>query len=305
MANRKNITTVFAAFFIFCGFLFTAYPLAFAGREGMDEHHNHTGGMQSGHATTEEEIIVEHKTEPASITAGKPTTILFSLTDKEGKPVKGLSVHHDRILHVVIVAQDFSVFAHIHPEDFGRITTAMKKTAKFSVKYTFPKAGRYLIGVDFAKGDQLFSKHFLVNAAGGAGMGFTRADLSRKKRFGDLHVGLAFEPESITAGKEVTLRYVFKSNGEPVTDLEPYLSAPMHLSIISADLDHFIHTHGELPGKPSMEQHEHHMHMAVPQKFGPKIEAHVVFPAKGLYQIFGQVRHKGEIILTSFMVEVE
>lgn len=305
MANKKNIAIAFTAFFIFCGFLFTAYPPAFAEREGMDKHHSHTGGVQSAHAMTEEEVIVEHKTEPASITAGKPTTILFSLKDKKGKPVKGLSVHHDRILHVVIVAQDFSVFAHIHPEDFGPITPAMKKTSKFSVRYTFPKAGRYLIGVDFAKGDQLFSKHFLVNAAGETGMGFTNMDLSRKKRFGDLQVGLAFEPESITAGQEVTLRYFFKSNREPVTDLEPYLSAPMHLSIISADLEHFIHTHGELPGKPSMGQHEHHMHMAVPQKFGPKIDAHVVFPVKGLYQIFGQVGHQGEIILTSFMVEVK
>jgi Cu+-exporting ATPase len=131
--------------------------------------------------------------------------------------------------------------------------------------------------------------------------------LSREKRFGNLDVTLASMPERITAGKEVILSYLFRKKGKPVTDLEPYLSAPMHLAIISRDLTHFIHTHGEVPGMPSMGHDEHHMQMkmTVPDKFGPTIEIHVVFPAKGLYQIFGQVGHEGKVIVTSFMVEVE
>jgi len=45
--------------------------------------------------------------------------------------------------------------------------------------------------------------------------------------------------------------------------------------------------------------------MDIPREFGPEIDVHVVFPAKGLYQIFGQVGHQGKVIATSFMVEVE
>jgi hypothetical protein len=33
------------------------------------------------------------------------------------------------------------------------------------------------------------------------------------------------------------------------------------------------------------------MEMAVPERIGPTIEIHVVYQAKGLYQIFGQVGH--------------
>lgn len=84
----------------------------------------------------------------------------------------------------------------------------------------------------------------------------------------------------------------------------------MHLAIISADLNHFMHTHGEvfdMSGMPGMRHEAHHMemNMTVPEKFGPKIEVHTVFPAKGLYQIFGQVQHHGKVILTSFMVQVD
>lgn len=303
--EKKNITVAFAVFFISFGFFPLSQPYALAETAGMHAHHDGAGDARGAYATRDEGVIVEHKTEPARIAAGSPTTIVLSLKDRKGKPLQGLSIHHERILHVVIAGQDFSAFAHIHPEDLGPISPEMKKTAGFHVRYTFPKAGRYLIGVDFAVGEQLFSKHFSVDVAGEPQMGSPEKDLSREKRFGDLDVSLASIPERIMAGKEVTLRYLFKRNGEPVDDLEPYLSAPMHLSIISADLDHFIHTHGELPGMSSMGQHGHHMHMAVPPKFGPEIDVHVVFPAKGVYQVFGQVGRQGEVIVTGFMVEVE
>ena len=87
--------------------------------------------------------------------------------------------------------------------------------------------------------------------------------------------------------------------------MAPWLSAPMHLAIISADLTYFIHTHGELPEASATGHHVDHMQMTVPEKFGPEIEVHIVFPTAGLYQIFGQVEHKGEVITTSFMIEVK
>jgi Cu+-exporting ATPase len=149
-----------------------------------------------------------------------------------------------------------------------------------------------------------------VDVAGGPALGHLTKDLSREKKIGDIDVTLSSAPERIKAGKEVTLNYMFRKKGRPVNDLAPYLSAPMHLAIISADLNHFMHTHGEvsgMSGMPGMRHEAHHMemNMTVPEKFGPKIEVHTVFPAKGLYQIFGQVQHQGKVILTSFMVQVD
>jgi hypothetical protein len=45
------------------------------------------------------------------------------------------------------------VFAHLHPEDFGAVTPEMIQDARFSVNYSFPKAGqgttlRYFIEKD-------------------------------------------------------------------------------------------------------------------------------------------------------------
>lgn len=40
-------------------------------------------------------------------------------------------------------------------------------------------------------------------------------------------------------------------------------------------------------------------------KFDPAIEGNVVFPVKGLYVLFNEVKHQGKIIIVNFMLEVK
>ncbi len=256
-------------------------------------------------AADKDALVAKLETDPLKLRAGDTATIFISVTDSHGRPVEGLSMHHERILHVVIASQDFGVFAHVHPEDFGSITPEMMKAARYPVRFAFPEAGRYIVGVDFAKNDQSYSRHFTVDVSGEPKMGKLAKDFARSKRFGNLDVTLSSSPKRITAGKEVVLTYVFERDGNPVTDLEPYLSATMHLAIISGNLSYFMHTHGEVPGMPGMEHAGHHMHMTVPERFGPRIDVRTVFPSRGLYQIYGQIQRGGEVVLTSFMVEVK
>jgi hypothetical protein len=298
-----NKILLLVVFVVVSGFLPRDQCSASEGMSGMQDQRFPADHLHEAIRMKDEDILVELKTEPGKIVTGSPTTLLLSIADREGNPIKGLTIMHDRILHVVIAGQDFRIFAHIHPDDFEKVTPELIKTARFLLRYTFPKAGRYIIGVDFAVNDQPFSRHFIVDVSGETEMGPPKEDLSRKKRFGEYDVTLSSKPETITAGREVMFRYIITMNGKPVTDVEPYLSAPMHLSIISSDLKYFIHTHGELSGMPPMG-HEH-MHMIVPNKFGPEIEVHMVFPAKGIYQIFGELRHHGKVIITSFMVDVK
>jgi len=245
--------------------------------------------------------------EPVDIMAGKPETITISIKDSTGKPEKGLTTTHDKIMHVVIASRDFSVFSHIHPEDFGPITDEMKTTGQYSVRYTFPKSGRYIVGIDFGVKDWSYSKHFVIDVGGGPEMGVPVQDFSLHKKFDDYDVTLTTVPESITAGKETTLIYNFAKDGTPVTDFEPYIAAFMHVAVISTDFKQFIHEHGFVTGMPMMEMGGHHMmdEMSLPSAFGPEIKVAVTFPAAGVYKIFGEVKHKGKVIVTNFMVEVK
>ena len=282
-----------------CCLAFAAAGKANAEMEGMHDHQ-----MQN---MKEPEVSVDIETTPSALKAGSPAEITFIMRDAEGKPLRGLTIMHDRLMHAVIASADFSVFAHIHPEDFGPITEEMRKKAEYPVQFTFPKAGEYIIAVDSAVGGRHFSEHFTVDVTGKPKIGPYVRDLSREKKFGDLQVTFSTVPGKIVAGEQAVLKYVIKKDGGPVKDLEPYLAAPMHVAIISSDLDVFIHAHGEIPGMASGHHHRGHeeMHMNVPEKFGPELDVPIVFPEKGLYQIFSQVKRKGKVILLSFMLEVE
>ncbi len=102
-------------------------------------------------------------TSPAVVAATVPTTLTFSLRDLQGKPVQDLVLDHNRILHVVIASQDFSVFAHIHVEDYQPVTPEMLTAAVFHVRYTFPKPGKYLVSVDYTERAYIFSDQFYLN----------------------------------------------------------------------------------------------------------------------------------------------
>jgi hypothetical protein len=282
---------ILLAVFCFCGgFSLNAHPAS--AHMGM-------------HDTGEAKVIAKLTTEPERLTAGSPATVRFSLNDASGKPLQGLTLMHERYVHVVIVSQDFSVFAHIHPRDFEELTPEVLKGGRFFVRFTFPKAGRYVVGIDFAVKGHPYGRHFVVNVAGQPAMTTPKKDFFREEKVDGLDVGFATMPAHLKANQKAVLSYVFNKNGKPVADLEPWLGAPMHLAIVSDDLKYFLHVHGEVPGMAPHSHHEDNMHMAVPAHFGPKIEVPVVFPAKGLYAVFGQVGYEGKVILTRFMVEVE
>jgi Cu+-exporting ATPase len=272
--------------------------------EATHQHGSHAG-ME--HAVKAPEVVVDLETRPAGLKTGSPASILFFIKDTEGKPIRDLTITHERLVHVMVISADFSVFAHIHPDDFGAITPEMIRNAEFTVRYSFPKGGTYLIALDSAVKDVPFSEHFTVEVGGLPAMGLFKKDFSREKRFGEYQVSLISEPARVTAGKETVLRYTIKKDGKPVADLEPYLSAPMHVAVVQDDLGTFVHEHGVLPGMDGgmhgMTGHMHMMH--VPDKFGPEIDVHITFPAKGIYQIFSEVKHQGRVITLSFMTEVE
>lgn len=239
---------------------------------------------------------------PAPPLPGTLTQLTFSLKDTKGNPLEGLKIDHERILHIIIISEDFKDFVHIHPEDFGSVTDDTIKNATFSVPYVFPRPGRYLVALDFLHKAHSQSEKFLVDAGSIEGVFSQERDFSRVKNFGGYTVSLAQDPATLRSGEGATLRYLIEKDGAALGNLESYLGAPMHLAIVGAGLSSFTHTHGEI--HDSQTGIGRHM-LSPEERFGPNIEAHVIFPSPGLYQIFGEFKHEGSAVQTSFLVNVE
>lgn len=297
---RKRIAFAFIA--VLTGVLLFSPFLTFAAEKEKHDHHHHHHHAQAAKV----EPVMNVETDPAELRAGAPSSLTFSIRDDNDKPVKDLTITHDRILHVVIVSADFESFGHIHPEDLGPVTKEMKEKAEYRVRYTFPRAGQYLVAVDYAVKDTHYSEQFILDVAGDTSMGAMKKDLTREKRFGDYRVKLASSLDPIAAGKGTTLSYTISKGDKEVTDLEPYLAAPMHIAVVLADLNQFIHVHGDRPGAVHEPHPAGHIHAApATGNFGPEIVANVVFPVKGLYKIFSEVKHEGKVVVMDFMVEVK
>lgn len=250
------------------------------------------------------EPIVSLDFNPVEVIAGSPVDITVRIKAPDGTPFKGITFMHERILHAVVISKDLDFFAHIHPEDTGPVTSEMIIHASFPLLFNFPRPGDYLVGLDFAAGDDFYSRTFSIHVAKAPEMGSPKIDFSRQKNFDGYKITLSATPGEIHSGEDTTLTYIIKKNGKPVTNLEPLLGASMHLAVVSEDLKIFIHAHGSVPGS----SHDHHDHMHAPPppgKFGPEIEADIVFPAKGDYKIFSQVEHRGKVLLFDFMVRVQ
>ena len=247
-------------------------------------------------------VFVDFSTFPKEINQMQAATLEFAFKNTEGKPLK-LEVEHEKLVHVIVINDDFTIFSHIHPEDSKLTTNEMKDKGLFAINYTFAKSGRYIVGINFAANSKDYTKKFYVDAAG-IKKENSKKDLSAKKIFGNYSVNLSYS--KITAGKPVALKYYFEKDNKPLEDMEPYLGAAMHVVIVKDDLTDFMHTHamvgmgGMMDMNTSMNMN---MDMKVPSKFGPNLEVDAEFPEKGLYHIFAEFRHNGKVVLTHFMVD--
>ena len=242
---------------------------------------------------------VKLTTVPAVVSADVPTRISFSLSEADGSPAQ-LAIEHERLLHVIVISSDMSYFAHVHPEE-----EALNAQSQFSLTHTFPKSGTYLISIDYLHGIQHESRQFRVAVEGGSSLSDTPIRIASPAKFGGYDVAMEYVAPLI--GEVASLRYTIRKEGKPVVDMIPYLGAAMHVAIVKNDLSKFIHTHGEVhpPGyvaPPTVS----HIHAPPPARFGPLVEAHLVFPESGEYSIFGEFRDaSGVVIPTHFTIRVE
>jgi hypothetical protein len=204
--------------------------------------------------------------------AGEQQPFQFTIGTADGGTVTKFDVEHEKRLHLVLVRRDGSGFQHIHPE--------MAADGTWSVPLTLPAAGSYRVFADFKPENGTTTtlgtdiqvagtyepKQYDTDTRESTVDGYTvRLD-------GDLKPGA--ESEVITT---VT------RNGQPVTDLQPYLGANGHLvALRSADLA-YLHVHPmEAPGA------------------GPEVKFMVQVPTSGRYRLFLDFQHEGKVRTAEF-----
>jgi len=215
-----------------------------------------------------------------TIRAGETTDFRFTITGPDGRPVTGYQVQHEKKPHLIVVSRDLATFRHLHPEQAG--------DGVWSVRLTLDDPGAYRAFADFAP-------------AGGAGMTLgadllvagdyqpkALPDASRTTKVGDYTVALKGD---LVPGQDNELTLTVSKDGEPVTDLQPYLGAYGHLVALRAGDLAYLHVHPD--GEPGDGR----------TTAGPEIVFRAAVPSAGDYRLFLDFKHGGKVRTAGFTVE--
>ncbi len=212
-----------------------------------------------------------------TLPAGR-TRLDFTILTSSGRPLLDYTREHEKDLHLIVVRRDLTGFQHVHPR-------------------LDPATGTWSTDVDLTPGTWRVIADF--TPAGWEGI--TLAD--------DVSVAGDFRPEDLPAddrtatvgtsdgtytvrlegdtapGAGTVLTTRIELDGEPVTDLEPYLGAFGHLVAIRAGDLGYLHVHPE-EGEP-----------------GPEVDFATAFPTPGTYRLFLDFQHRGVVRTAAFTVE--
>jgi hypothetical protein len=203
----------------------------------------------------------------------------FRITGPDGAPVTRYDVAHDRRMHLIVARRDLSGFRHVHPDlaadGTWRVASPLAGPGVWRAFADFtPTGGEPLtLGVDVTVPGPLADRPLPAPGTSTTVDGYT--------------VTLTGTPEP---GRTSRLTLTVSRDGQPVTDLQPYLGAYGHLVALRAGDLAYLHVHPD--GAPGDGR----------TPAGPAVTFHVEVPSPGSYRLYLDFRHGDAVHTAEFTV---
>ena len=239
---------------------------------GADDEGTHAGHDVGGLTATQDGYTLHLLTDGATTAA---QGLRFQVLDAAGEPVTAYDEQHERDLHLIVVRRDLTGFQHVHP------TLAADGTWSVPLELT-PGAWRVAADTQPTGAEPLVLGADLLVPGQFAPQPLGEDRLDAAVDGYDVTLG-----GSIVAGRSALLTATVTRDGQPVTDLQPYLGAYGHLvSMREGDLG-YLHVHPEEGAA------------------GPAVSFATAFPTAGRYRLFLDFRHGDVVRTAAFTVTVE
>jgi hypothetical protein len=246
----------------------------------MDQGHSGHGGGHEGMSMPAATAITTAQLTAGKIQAGATAKLMIEIKNDGGQPIDKFETFQTKLMHLIVVSDDLQTFSHIHP--------VYKQQGRFEVEANFPQGGNYTLVSDYKPAGQAEQVSLMSVKVAGSPVVTPQPNFVKAKTIGDTKVQLT--ADNLKAGQEAML--VFKmqqANGQPVTDLQPYLGERGHLVIMrnSVPLQRadYIHAHAAHGG-------------------GGEVHFMTTFPKPGKYKLWGQFNRGGKIVTADFWVNV-
>ena len=212
-------------------------------------------------------------------TPGDAVPVAFTITGPDGHPVTSYDVEHEKNLHLIAVRRDFTGFQHVHPQ--------LSKNGEWSTELDLT-AGQWRVFADFKARD---AEAITLGADLAVQGGYRPVVREQESRTADVDGYAVTLDGDLAAGSDARLTRSVTRDGEPVTDLQPYLGAYGHLvALRSGDLA-YLHVHPD--GTPDDGT----------TRPGPHAVFYAAVPSAGTYHLFLDFKHDGVVHTAAFTVQ--
>jgi len=255
-------------------------PMASATTSGMAGMSG--GPMPTGDGTSASYAGYTLVPSTSTVTAGMPMPFTFHITDPSGKPLTWFQVDQTKLMHFYLIRSDLAGYQHVHP------TMATDGTWTANLAALTP--GSYRAYASFATPD-----------AQGKSIAFV---LSVPLTVPGPATAVAVPPATPTttvdgytltlSGQAMTgasspLTLHLTQNGQPVTDLQPYLETYAHLSAFHTGDLAFAHLHPQGG-------------IAATDNGGPDLTFNAEFVEAGAWRMYVQFQTNGTLHTAAFTV---
>ena len=214
--------------------------------------------------------------------SGLSATLKVRQFQLDGKtPILGYDVEMQRVMHMVIVRDDFATFAHLHP---AFDTT----TGTFWQPFTKEPNHRYYVYADSTPhgiGQQVF--RFTIESDGPVARFTVRsAPSATTAAAGPYTVTLSNTTLPANAAKTVDITIL--KGGNPAQDLGTYLGAAAHVVFVGTSTLSYAHVHPMVRGRQNSGNSNMNMEIGMGGKAGPFLRMTVPGLPAGTYKVWIQ-----------------
>ncbi|PUB25955.1 hypothetical protein C8K30_10642 [Promicromonospora sp. AC04] len=250
------------------------------GMAGMDEQPAEAGPTPvRGLSLEQDGLLLSPVTVPDEV--GEEGVLSFTITSADGEAVTGFETEHDKKLHLIVVRSDGDLFRHVHP--------TMSADGVWSIPWTWDEAGTYRVFTDFVPEEtgENVTLSRTVDVAGRLSPE-PATSVSAKDTTGGYTATLTGD---LSASGDSMLTATITKDGEPVTDLEPYLGAYGHLvALREGDLAYLhVHPEGDEPAPGSLS--------------GPDVTFMTEAPTPGRYLLYLDFKVDGDVHTARFVLD--